>query len=443
MVGTKGIAVAIGSREVKGVLFSSFLGRTKVERLESSTSIEGLLDSFHSDAAITLVLPVYLFMTRKVTLPFVDSRIVRKTLPFELEGIIPVPMEDVLVDSVSSGRADGGSSVLALAVPRNTIDDVLRLFPEGRMPRRIIPDFVSLLSLGVKIQEEKEAIYGVLSIERESLSLVVLAGETPVMVRAAQMAGDGTAIAEWVETTVRPLQQDGTAVRTLYVCGEAAEETIARLDRLAEVVPLPEMVNGVRGRNWLAWSTLAGGALSAAEFPRFNVLGEQRDDEVWLRTVKTVVMGTVALLALGTADLYIRYASASRTLSALRAESKQLFVSVMPQVKNVVKEDAQMRVALTRERATREALIGRPSGSFLTVSKGIERLVGDHPEVKIREADVETGRVTIVGEGRGGGGEGLKRLFSGIDGSQDVQVEEIVQGVEPNSYRFRVKVQMK
>ena len=442
VIGSKGIVVEIGSGEVRGVLFSSFLGRTRVEETASSASIDGLLSAFPSDAPITLLLPGHLFMARRVALPFRSARIIRKTLPFAMEGLVPFPIEEILADSVPSGPTDTGNSVMALAVPKETIADVLKLFPEDRIPERVIPDFISLLSFGVSLKQE-QGIYGVLDIERDSTSIVFISGGRPVVMRSIKTDGHGASIAEQVEATMQPLKDEGTAVATLYVTGGEAQHAVPLLERIARVVALPATVHGVTAEEWPAWSALAGGAVSASEFPQFNILGGQSEHGRWAGAVRTLSIGAGILLLLGTADLYVRYATASRALSTLKGESRGVFVAVMPQVKRIVQEDAQIKVALSRERETREALIGKSSPSYLAVTKGLERMVSEHPEVKVREATVADDRLTIVGDGTGLGAEGLKKLLTGIDGARDAQVEEIAQGVGPNTYRFRMTVRVK
>lgn len=442
MIGSKGIIVEIGSGEVRGVLYSAFLGRPRVEETASSVSIDGLLSTFPSDAPITLLLPGHLFMARRVALPFRSARIIKETLPFAMEGLVPFPIEEILVDSVPSGPTDTGNSVMALAVPKETIADALRLFPEGRIPERVIPDFLSLLAFGVRFKPE-QGICGVLDIERDSTSIVFISGGRPVVMRSIKTDGHGASIADLVEATMQPLKDEGTAVATLYVTGGEAQQAVPLLERIARVVALPATVRGVTDEEWPAWSALAGGAASASEFPEFNILGGQSEHGRWAGALRTLSVGAGILLILGTADLYVRYATASRALSAFKDESRGVFVAVMPQVKRVIKEDAQIKVALTTERGAREALIGKSSPSYLAVAKGLEQMVSDHPQVKVREATVAGDRLTIVGDGAALGAEGLKELLTGIDGARSAQVEEIAQGVEPNSYRFRMTVRVK
>lgn len=442
MLSRKGLIVAIEDHEVRGLLFSSVFGRTKVEMKRSASSMDDLLSAFPSDVPITLLLPGHVFMARTVTLPFTDPKIVGKTLPLELEGTLPLPVEELLIASLGATRTETGSTVFAVALPRKILADCMALFPEGRAPTRVIPDFVSLLSFARHLHDDG-GTHGVLHVDGESMSLVIAAAGAPVMMRSTQTAGDWTSIAEWIDATIKSLAIGGYAVETLYVTGTAARQAAPLLESLSRVVPLPLAVNRIGASEWPAWAMLAGAALSASEYSEFNMLGSTAAADRLARTMRIVVVGTAAVLILGTADLYVRHSTASRTLATLKSESRRVFSAVMPQVRNVVKEDAQLRVALTTERHAREALLGAPSPSYVTVTRGLERLLVTHPDVKIREAAMEGSVVAITGDGRGVGSDALKRIFAGLEGAQDAHVAEMTQGVDPNTDRFRVKVQIR
>ncbi|MEK7851540.1 MAG: hypothetical protein AAB275_06620, partial [Deltaproteobacteria bacterium] len=113
-----------------------------------------------------------------------------------------------------------------------------------------------------------------------------------------------------------------------------------------------------------------------------------------------------------------------------------------PDVKKVVKEDAQLKDALNKERGTLEALTGKPAPSYLASVQSIEKIVADHPEIRVREASFESFGLTIEGDENGIPADGLKKIFSGIEGARETKVEEVVQGVEPNSFRFRIRVDL-
>jgi type II secretory pathway component PulL len=442
MIRSTGIIVSIGAHEVRGLLFSSLFGRMKVEKTQSSSAIEELLSELPSDAPITAVLPGHLFMTRTVTVPFADAKIIRKVLPSELDGTLPLPIEDLLIENAPAARSDKGTVVFALALPKKTAVDYMALFPDGRKPVRIVPDFIALLSLARHCHDDN-GIYGLLDVDGDSASVVIIGDGRPLAMRSTRTDGDWRSIVPWIEATITPLRNEGNQVDILYVTGAAAAHVLPLLPRMAQIAPRPEAVKGVDAREWPAWAGVAGGALSASEFSSFNVLGVHADHGTFTRTLRILSVGSAIVLVLGTADTYVRYRTASDAVAALKAESRRVFSSVMPQVKHIVKEDAQLKVALASERQTRDALLGASSPSYLAIAHGLGRLVIDHPELKVREAVVEAGSLTVIGDGRGVGSDGLKKLFSAIDGAQGAQVEELVQGVDPNTYRFRVKVQVK
>src|SRR2546425_10187165 len=176
----------------------------------SAASVAELVSAFPSSVPITLLLPGHLFMARTVTLPFTDPKIIARTLPLELEGTLPLPIDELLIASAGSTRTGTGSTAFALAVPKRIIADCVALFPEGRRPTRIIPDFVSLLSLATHLHDD-DGTHGVLHVDGDSAALVIAANGEPIAMRAAQTEGDWTSIAEWVEATIKPLENDGHA----------------------------------------------------------------------------------------------------------------------------------------------------------------------------------------------------------------------------------------
>jgi len=355
---------------------------------------------------------------------------------------LPLPVEELLIAGLGTTRTETNSTVFALALPGAILADCMTRFPKGRAPARVIPDFLSLLSFATLLHDD-DGTHGVLHVDGESTSLVIASAGAPVMMRSTQADGDWTSIAQWIEATIKPLESGAHAVDTLYVTGVRAQEAVPLLESSIRVVPLPLAVNGIGASEWPAWAMLAGAALSASEFSEFNMLGSTAASDRLRRTMRIVAGGMAVLLILGTADLYVRRSMAARTLAALKSESRRVFSLAMPQVRNVVKEDAQLRIALATERRTREALLGLSSPSSATVTRGLERLLATRPDVKVREAVVEASTVAITGDSRGVGSDALKKLFAELEGARVADVEEMTQGVDPNTYRFRVKVQVR
>lgn len=442
-MGSKGIVVEIGTQEARGMMFSSSFGSTKVERVETvpveegkiSYAVERLVSSFPSDAPVTLLLPGNLFIVRKASLPFTDRKKIRKALPYQLDGLLPFPIDDLFVDSVLSVPSAKGSDVIAMAIPKKMVADYLALFPHGRKPSRVIPDFISLLSLEKATRGEG----GIIEIRDENISMVFLSGGSPVLMRSIRPGGD---ISEEIASTIKPLQAEGQQGGSIYVFGPGAQQVASLLRQATDTLPLPVAVKGIPQDRWPSWATLAGGAMATSEYSGFNILGLDAEAERLEKLWKASIAGAAVLLCLGTADIYMHYKAEYKRYFSLKAESSKIFLSVMPQVKKVVNEEAQMKDALKKEKEARESLVGRSSPSYITVLKGVEDIAGKHTEIKIKEAVFEGDKLTISGNGNGIEADGVKKLFSDIEGAKGAQVEEIVQGIEPNSYRFRVKIEM-
>jgi len=71
---------------------------------------------------------------RNLAMPFKEPKKIRQTLPFEMETMVPFPIEDLLIDFAISDRSDH-SDILAVSVRRALISDYLRdLEPHGIDP---------------------------------------------------------------------------------------------------------------------------------------------------------------------------------------------------------------------------------------------------------------------------------------------------------------------
>ena len=449
-MGRRGIVIEIGADEVKGALFSSGLGRTKIERIESAsindgetaeTAIQKLLAGFPSDAAITLILPGHLFMVRTVSLPFTDRKRVRKALPYEMDGLLPFPVEDLFIDSLSSTPSEAGNRVLAMAIPAKLLEDYLSLFPEGRRPSIVIPDFISLLSLGINIKGEN-GIYGIVEMEAGKTSMVFIQNGKPLLARSIASTDGFASVHEDIQATIKAILHEGQKVTRLYISGSKLTTDFPALEGVEQINLLPATIKDISLKEKPSWISVSGGSLAAIEYPWFNMLGLSSEAERLEKGLKSLSIGVAILLLMGTGDLYLHSRTGSQRLSSLKAESRKVFTSVMPDVKKVVKEDAQLKDALNKERGTLEALTGKPAPSYLASVKSIEKIVADHPEIRVREASFESFGLTIEGDENGIPADGLKKIFSGIEGARETKVEEVVQGVDANSFRFRIRVDL-
>lgn len=450
VIGNKRLFIEIGTEEVRGALFSSFLGRTRLERIDSvpindsetaELSVNKLISAFPSDAAITIILPGHLFMIRTVMLPFSDRKRIKKALPYEMDGLLPFPVEELLIDSILSTPTEVGSRVMAIAIPAKLLQNYLVLFPEGRKPSTAIPDFVSLLSIGINIKGQEE-IYGVVELEEKKTSMVFIKHGRPVIARSVTSINGSPSSQEVIGNTIKGLLDEGQKISRLYVTGSKAAIDLPPIEGIGQIVPLPPMIKGIPMQEKPSFVTLMGGVIAANEYPWFNILGSSSEAERFDKNLKRFSVGSIILVILGTGDLYMHSRIESQRNSSLKTESRKVFQSVMPEVKKVVREDTQMKDALNKEQETLEALTGKPAPSYLGAVKDIESIIAANPGIKISAASFEGYKITIEGDETGLDAEGIKKIFSDLDGAKETRVEEITQGVEPNRYRFKVRIDL-
>jgi general secretion pathway protein L len=106
-------------------------------------------------ASVTTALPCHELFVRSVTLPFQDVKKQAQVVPFEIENLIPLGLEDVAVDFLvlPPPRADaataptGTSDLLVAAVPRQVLADHLQLCADaGLKTPRVTVDALALSS---------------------------------------------------------------------------------------------------------------------------------------------------------------------------------------------------------------------------------------------------------------------------------------------------------
>lgn len=451
-MGSKGIIIEIKDNEVRGLLFSSFFGRIKISRQDTApienggiaAALEGLLSSFPSHIPVTLILPGRLFMVRKLTVPFTDRKKIRKILPYEMDGILPVQAGEIYVDSLFSSPSGSGSDVIALAITRKLLSGYINLFPENRRPSKVVPDFLSLLSIGTNIGAE-EGIYGIIGIGKGVVSMVFISERRPVLFRSVHVS-DIPRLLEVVKTSINSITDEEHRIERLYVTGAGATKEalqgLSEMKEAGEILSMPHIVKNISLNDMPTWVVAAGAAIAEAEYPWFNILGASAESEHYENFFKTLSLGIAILFIVLTGSLYIRYHVDTTNYYALKAESRKLFMSIMPEIKNVVKEEVQLKNFLNKENTLKEALAGKPAPSYIAALNGLEGISRGRSDIKIREISFDGYWLAVAGDGLGAGADSIKKMFSDMKGLKGVQVEEIIQGIGSNNYRFRVRMEL-
>lgn len=97
---------------------------------------------------VVVSLPVHLMSLRALTLPFSDARKLEKVVPFEIEALLPYPLEEVVVDYHAVDTTDGKTHLLAAAAPRSLVKHYLdQLARAGIDPEWVELDGMALIHL--------------------------------------------------------------------------------------------------------------------------------------------------------------------------------------------------------------------------------------------------------------------------------------------------------
>ncbi len=112
---------------------------------------------------------------RIITLPFSDRKKIDQTLPFEIEGLIPLPLEDILLDYEVLEKTPEGAKVLVLFTEKALLEPHLDLLKEaGIDPNVILPSSVALANLWKEVSSAEQEPFAVVDFGESETALCVV-----------------------------------------------------------------------------------------------------------------------------------------------------------------------------------------------------------------------------------------------------------------------------
>lgn len=112
---------------------------------------------------------------RILTLPFSDRKKIDQTLPFEIEGLIPLPLEDILLDYQVLEKTPEGAKVLVLFTEKSILESHLDLLKEaGIDPNVVLPSSVALANLWKEVALVGEEPLAIVDFGESETSLCVV-----------------------------------------------------------------------------------------------------------------------------------------------------------------------------------------------------------------------------------------------------------------------------
>lgn len=157
---------------------------------------------YGTDRLVTAI-PCQDLFVRTLSFPFKDSTKLAQVVPFEVENLVPMPLEDLAIGSLvlppghvaeDSPRESKGSEVLVTAAPRDKVAEHLRFLAQAEVePSAINVDAMALFSVTQYLQEEGAAVpqdLAIIDVGASKTTLCLVQGGRPLVLRTILWGGN-------------------------------------------------------------------------------------------------------------------------------------------------------------------------------------------------------------------------------------------------------------
>jgi general secretion pathway protein L len=456
-LGSTGIKAVELSRTVQGHRVTQY-GFLPIRSGEREEYLQGLRKIFPEGEkgreGIVVPIASHRMMVHRVSLPFQDRKKNRQVVKFEVEPLLPFPVEQVVVDFYIPPEREDGNLALVFAVRKEDLSEQLSLLHEaGLDPESVVSEAMALFWMVKRLRQSASAS-ALLDVGHEKTTMIVWRGETLGLVRSIPIAGAAMSqalpgelkidpgegmeikeggedsvqgqegipvalgrLADEVQRTLIPYESGpgGRPVEEVFLTGGSAalpgvEKILSGLLRRSVAVldvpgHLPSLLRDVPPEYHNALTTALGAAFGGwvGEAERINFRQEEFASSrkaQKLKTRLTLLLSYVAVLAfLGvaafSANLYLK----EKRYKDLKAEIRKEFLQSQPGVKKVVNELQQMKNRVREEKARLDALGGLTSASSpLAILREISMMIEPTWKVRITDLVMDPEAVEVSGE---------------------------------------------
>ncbi len=379
---------------------------------------------------------------RNLHLPFKDAKKVRQVLPFEIESMLPVPIEDLLIDFIIVDDPAGGG-IFAASVKKTFISEYLGALHANGIDPDILDVRGAALASWVLGQGGTPDHLLVLEIGWKRHALVLCLGRRIVLIRSfvsvpvvpplSEVQGDAAdeenlshegmegkfqslcavvhqtvhAYLAGVETEARPEQ--------IFFTGEGAQGPLAA-DLLSRFLDMPAFAIDVsQDRNvsiepdmageWspalmssaLALTLRNGGKQGGFNFRRDEFSRERHYLGFRKALPKLIVFG-VLILSFLAADMIIDTYALKNAYGTLDQQITAVFRETMPRTTRIVDPVQQLRISVEEMKRSAASNPGTgPQSTVLDLLREISRRIPGSIRVEVRRMVVDPDTVRISG----------------------------------------------
>ncbi|HYB22078.1 MAG TPA: pilus assembly protein PilM [Thermodesulfobacteriota bacterium] len=436
------------------------LRREKIERLREILPRLG-----KSGENLILSFPSHRTMVHRARLPFPDRKRNERVVKFEVEPLLPFPIDQVVVDFYNPGKNQNEKESLVFALQKENLGEQISLMKEvGLDPERLVPESLALFWLAERLEITSGQSGSLLDLGREKTTMIVWQKDTLALVRSIPVAGDSAArgpLTRLVEEVKRTIlsYESGPEVRpveNIFITGGLAllsgvekifGEGLGKPVMTLELGKKFSFFRDVPKESGPALAVALGTALGGIAPDRTNFRKEefsspQRAQKVRTR-VKLLATYAVILAVLGLGSFGLNLYFQERRYQDLKGEIRKEFSQAVPDVKKVFNEIQQMKARVREEKDRLDSLGGSSgTGSPLEIIRDLS-LVMD-PAWKVRFTELAIDPETIEVSGETNSFDAVNQLKAKLDGSplyREVQLKTARASGLENVIEF--KLQMK
>lgn len=421
--GVKAIKLAHSWKGSQIISYGYYPFRGQLNLLEEKKQI---LDKIFSPREkrenIFLSFPSQRTMVHRLALPFGDRKKDEQVLKFEVEPLLPFPVEEVVADFFPQANFTQKKEALVFATSKDDLREHLSFLPEvGIDPESLIPEGVSLFWL-VRFLKKTDKPGALLDLGASKATLIIWQNKGLKLTRSLAVSPSaevdyGKNLSADAQRTLMAYESapENERADKIWLTGglanqsglkeKLAEELGRETDLLDLTAGFPSLKEEVPETYHHSLAIALGAALGA-NVPTEERINLRREEFAPARksqrersrlSVLTTYGSILALLGLGIlgTDYYLKESRYGELKKQIRLE----FLQANPEAKKIVHEVQQMRNLLQEERRKVGGWVGMSkSGSPLEVIYEISSAVEPTWKIRITELTLEMETIEIAGE---------------------------------------------
>lgn len=388
---------------------------------------------------------------RALNLPITDIKKIEKTIPFEVEELLPFPADELIIDYQVLKKGEKETTVGIVAVKKEKIKaQIEALSANGIDPKavNIAPSAISAI-VGRYLKGEK-GVYAVIYIGLSGADIGIFYDDSVRFFRNIPLI-DG-----WekeASNTIYAFQAIWKSdVERVYLCGSKDREAFLKKEINANYNIEPVQIDFSKDteiRVDTEYAKALGLALREAEGKGFAVNLRKEEfsyKKAGAETKKmlryTIIFGGIAAF-LFILNLSVKYYMVESRYLAVTNEIRRNFNEALPDVKKIINEEQQLKSAAAEAKKKIRLLGGRIKGDVtaLDLFKEVTEKMPAEQKVILFEFSLEGDKIRLSGETTSF--EAADKIKEGLAKSnffKEVTLSDAKIGAEQNKIKFRINI---